>query len=168
MSNLPDRLILQSPGDEARLTMSAAKRGQEQPAEMLRRLTRRNLRDVDVSAIGGLPAASSSEAGSFAAVLYHRDNAYVFSGAFRTQAMHAKHAETLRASVRSFHPITEAERALAKPLAIRLITASADTRFAALAKTSPLGRHAESTLRLINNRYPTGEPAVGQLIKIVE
>ena len=168
VQNLPDRLVMQAPGDDARLTMSTAKRGNEQPADMLRRLLRRNPRDLDVSPVNGLPAASSAEAGAFAAVVYLRESTYVFSGAFRSEQTYRRYLEAMRAGARSFHAITDAERARAKPMTIRLITASADTRFAALAKSSPLGKNAESHLRLMNNLYPTGEPAPGQLIKVIE
>ena len=37
-----------------------------------------------------------------------------------------------------------------------------------LAQNSPLGKSAESYLRLINARYPSGEPQAGQRIKIIE
>jgi len=36
------------------------------------------------------------------------------------------------------------------------------------AQGSPLGKSAESYLRLINAQYPDGEPRAGQRIKIVE
>ena len=39
---------------------------------------------------------------------------------------------------------------------------------AALAKNSPLGKHAESQLRLMNRLYPTGEPVPGQLLKVLQ
>ena len=168
LHNLPDRLIMQAPADEARLTMSNAKRGNEQPGEMLRRLLRRSPRDLDLSPMNGLPAASTAEAGAFAAVVYLRESTYVFSGAFRSEPAYRRYLEAARAAARSFHAIGDAERATAKPLTIRLITATANTRFAALAKNSPLGRNAENRLRLMNNLYPAGEPAPGQLIKVVE
>jgi predicted Zn-dependent protease len=168
VQNLLDRLVMQAPADDARLTLSTAKRGNEQPAELLRKLLRRNPPDIDVSPLNSLPAASSADAGAFAAVVYLREATYVFSGAFRSEQTYRRYLEVARAAARSFHAISDAERATAKPLTIRLITATAGTRFAALAKTSPLGKNAESQLRLMNNLYPAGEPAPGQLIKVIE
>ena len=74
----------------------------------------------------------------------------------------------MRTSVKSFHAISEAERKLARPLSIKLVTADANTRFAELARGSPLGRNAEGTLRLINALYPAGEPKPGQTLKVIE
>ncbi|MFM9969530.1 MAG: M48 family metalloprotease [Burkholderiales bacterium] len=167
-NNLPDRLVIQAPGDEARLTFANAKRGNEAPADMLRRLLKRNPRDIDISAINGLQAASTSDAGGFTAVIFFKEASYVFSGAFRNDQSYRKFLEPIRAGVRTFHAITENEKSIAKPLTIRLSKAAEETRFAILAKNSPLGRSAESYLRLLNNQYPAGEPKPGQLIKIVE
>jgi predicted Zn-dependent protease len=72
------------------------------------------------------------------------------------------------AAMHSFHAITAQERALAKPLRLRVITARAGLTFAELARSSPLGRFAEGHLRVINGLYPSGEPAAGQALKIVE
>ena len=56
----------------------------------------------------------------------------------------------------------------AKALEIRTIKASNGLSYAELAKESPLGINAESYLRLLNGQYPEGEPAAGQIIKIVK
>ena len=40
--------------------------------------------------------------------------------------------------------------------------------YKSLADNSPLGRHAEGKLRLLNGHYPKGVPEIGSLIKIVE
>ena len=37
-----------------------------------------------------------------------------------------------------------------------------------LAKSSPLGKYAIDKLRLLNGHYPDKNPAIGDLIKIVE
>ena len=56
----------------------------------------------------------------------------------------------------------------ARPLTVRAITARAGLTFAELAGLSPLGKHAEGHLRVINGLYPAGEPVAGQALKIVE
>jgi len=55
-----------------------------------------------------------------------------------------------------------------KPLTIKIITAKPGVSYAELAHTSPLGKNAESYLRLINAQYPSGEPVQGQELKIVD
>lgn len=166
--NRPDRLILTAPGDEARLQLSAVKRSNEAPTDMLRRLTRSRSGEVDPSPINGLPAAMIADGGVFAAIVYLRASAYGFSGAFRSQGAFRKHLEAMRSSVRSFHEITAEETALARPLTIKLVTAGEGARFAELAGRSPIGKYAEGHLRLINGLYPKGEPSPGQTIKVIE
>ena len=68
----------------------------------------------------------------------------------------------------SFHAITGEERALARPLRLRVVTAPPGLTFAELAQRSPLGKFAEGHLRVINGLYPAGEPVAGQPLKIVE
>jgi len=80
----------------------------------------------------------------------------------------ATYREEIINSVRSFHALTAAERKLVKPLSIRVIAVQRNDTFASLAQRSPLGKSAESYLRLINAQYPSGEPQAGQRIKIVE
>ena len=74
----------------------------------------------------------------------------------------------MKTSIRSFHTLSEDERQQIKPLAIRLVTVRKGDTYARLAQHSPLGKNAESYLRLINEQYPQGEPAVGQTLKIIE
>jgi len=56
-----------------------------------------------------------------------------------------------------------------KPLAIHIRRALPGDTFASLAHSSRLpGENTESLLRLLNRRYPAGEPAAGELIKVIE
>jgi predicted Zn-dependent protease len=68
----------------------------------------------------------------------------------------------------SFRALTAADRAAAKPWAVRIVPYPRGG-FAELAKASPLPpARAEAQLRLINGVYGgDGEPKVGQLVKIV-
>ena len=65
----------------------------------------------------------------------------------------------------SFRPITAADRAAAKPWAVKTVPYPRGG-FAELARTSPLGT-PEQQLRLINGYYGGGEPTPGQLVKVV-
>ena len=167
-ANLPDRLAMSGPRDEVRMEMTTQKKPDMAPQDFLRRATRADSGDMDISPINGLPAAVLASRGRFNAVIYLGDNAYLFAAAARAADTLPNHLDAMRASIRSFRAMTEADRSLARPLAIRLVTADANTRFAELAKNSPLGRNAEGYLRLINALYPAGEPKPGQIVKVIE
>jgi predicted Zn-dependent protease len=168
IANQPDKLAMSGPGDEARLEMASQKRPNVTPQDLVARTLRGGAGEMDVTPVNGLPAAIGISRGRFFAAIYQGDYAYLFSGAARTPELMPRHQEAMRASVKSFHALTDAERKLAKPLVIRHVTATAATRFADLAKNSPLGRNAEGYLRLINAMYPAGEPTAGQTVKVIE
>ena len=68
----------------------------------------------------------------------------------------------------TFTKMTKDEIAKAKGLRIKVIRFRSGMTYQDLASNSPLGRYAEGKLRLLNGHYPTGEPKVGDLMKIVE
>ena len=72
----------------------------------------------------------------------------------------------LQAAQNSFRPLTAADRAAARPWALKTV-AYPRGGFTELARNSPLPQ-AESQLRLINGLYGGGEPKAGQLVKVVE
>jgi len=49
-----------------------------------------------------------------------------------------------------------------------LVTARAGDRFATLARRPPLKIEPEAVLRLINGKYPQGEPVPGELVKLIQ
>jgi predicted Zn-dependent protease len=100
-------------------------------------------------------------------VLYFRDKAYVFYGAASTEEEFTRLDPLYLDTARSFHALTQAERKLADGLHIEIITAAAGINFAELGKDSPIPNYPERVLRLINDRYPSGEPQPGSKIKIV-
>ena len=67
----------------------------------------------------------------------------------------------------SFRALTAADRAAAKPWAIRAVPYQRGG-FAQLARQSPLPQLPEQQLKLINGVYGGGEPPAGQLVKVVE
>jgi predicted Zn-dependent protease len=67
----------------------------------------------------------------------------------------------------SFRAFTQADQAAAKPYKLRTV-AYPRGGFAQLARSTPLGANAEAQLRLINGLYGGGEPAQGQMVKLVE
>ena len=56
-----------------------------------------------------------------------------------------------------------------KPFSLKIRRAKTGETFASIASSSRFsGNNAENLLRLLNRRYPNGEPKAGELIKIVE
>jgi predicted Zn-dependent protease len=63
----------------------------------------------------------------------------------------------------------QATDGLPKPLSLHIRRAKTGDSFASLARNSRIpGKNTESLLRLLNRRYPDGEPQAGELIKIIE
>jgi predicted Zn-dependent protease len=70
--------------------------------------------------------------------------------------------------LKSMRGLKKNEIDLATGRNIKLIIAKEGDTFVKLAKLSKLPEYAEAQLRLINNMYPSGEPTVGQQIKIIK
>ncbi|NKB60872.1 MAG: M48 family metalloprotease [Gammaproteobacteria bacterium] len=68
----------------------------------------------------------------------------------------------------SIRKLKRHEKKYAEEKKIRLVRVSKGDTFAKLAKKSNLDQYAEEQLRLLNGMYPDGEPAIGQLIKIIK
>jgi predicted Zn-dependent protease len=98
-----------------------------------------------------------------------RDN-QMFSliGFAETDAILRERDSAFLATAKSLRGMTLDEKNLGKALKLRVIIAKPGDTFAALAKDSPLPEHAEWMLRLLNDKFPTGEPKPGERIKIVQ
>jgi predicted Zn-dependent protease len=100
-------------------------------------------------------------------VIFFGDKAYVFYGTGKTDAAFAAADPLILSSVRSFHALSAAEQKLAEGLRVEVITASAGDTFARLAADSPIPNYPARILRIINDKYPEGEPVPGQKLKII-
>jgi len=171
--NRPQNVAATSPGGEALIDLRAAGPAKGAPADVLRRaLKLPATEEVTPTTIRGLQAATVSTTingrPTRAACVFHRDTAFLIGTQARTAAGFTQHQEAIEASLMSIHALTNEERAFARPLRLRVITAQTNTTFAELARRSPLGSFAEGHLRVINGLYPAGEPVAGQPLKIVE
>ncbi|HYM47149.1 MAG TPA: hypothetical protein VES91_01630, partial [Burkholderiaceae bacterium] len=101
-------------------------------------------------------------------VLFHDNRAFTFFATAKDDAAFARLDPQFLEVARSLHTLSASERSIADGLQVRVQRARAGDSFAALAKRSPLNEHAELTLRLINDKFPSGEPVAGELIKTVE
>ncbi|HEU0233838.1 MAG TPA: M48 family metalloprotease [Gallionella sp.] len=165
--NLPDALVAVSPGGEAMLQMKIDQKPRGSPVEYARRMVGSSA-SVQRLDLDGLSAATFELPNAMGGVIYHNQRAYVLQAQAKASGGLNAHRNDIFNTVRSFHALTAGERKLVRPLSIHIITARQDDTYARLAHNSPLGKSAESYLRLINAQYPDGEPRAGQRIKIVE
>jgi predicted Zn-dependent protease len=165
--NLPDALIAVSPQGEAKLQLKMDQKPRGSPVEYARRMfgSGANVQRLDVD---GLSAATFELPNAMGGVIYHNQYAYILQAQAKARGGLDAHRNNIFDTVRSFHALTAQERKLVRSLALRVITARQGDTYARLAQNSPLGKSAESYLRLINAQYPDGEPRAGQRIKIVE
>lgn len=173
IQNLADRVQAQSPTNDAGTELLVGDKAVGSPADYLRKLLRLGLgAEIQSLSINGLPAATAeiSNRGKPAkvTVIYLNNKAFIVVGSAASKAAFDRYQDNINATTMSFHAITEAERKLAKPLMMKIITAKPGVTYAELARTSPLGKNAENYLRLLNAQYPSGEPVRGQALKIVE
>ncbi len=164
--NLPTALVAVSPGGDAQLQMKMDPSPSGSPAEYVRRMTGYNAK-IQALDINGLPGALYELPDSMGGAVYLNNQAFILQAQGKTTNDLSAYRDAVFATVRSFHAISDAERRLVKPLTLHVITARHGDTFAKLAQGSPLGQSAESYLRLINARYPDGEPQVGESIKLV-
>jgi predicted Zn-dependent protease len=173
VQNLPDRLRAIAPGGEASIEVLLEAPVKGAPQDLLRRRVAVD-GDIDTATVNGNPAAIANvrganvRAGSVFLGTGEHAKAFVLVGQAKTADLLRRHLEAINTTFKSIRAFADADRKDAEPLRIRIIVATAATRYAGLAKASPLGRHAESQLRLLNAQYPAGEPVPGQKLKVVE
>jgi predicted Zn-dependent protease len=92
---------------------------------------------------------------------------FLFVGAVRGQARLENYDKHFVSVIRSFTGLNAADRKKAAPMHVRLVRVGKGETYARLARNSPLEGDAEARLRLLNGDWPTGEPEVGQWLKVV-
>ena len=165
--NLPNALIALSPQGEARLQLKMDQKPQGSPVEYAHRLVGYGAQ-VQSLEVNELPAALIDLPNNIGGVIYLNRQAFILQGQGKTRQGLAAHRNEIIDTLHSFHALNAEERKLVRPLSIHVITARQGDTYTRLAQYSPLGKSAESYLRLINAQYPDGEPREGQRIKIIE
>jgi len=173
VKNQPQNVAATSPRGDALIDLRMAGPAQGSPADVLRKLLRSGSGlETTPATINGLPAAIANTnmqgKPTRVAVVFLGKNAYAIGGQAQNSRAMSRYLPEIEAAQKSFHALTDQERALARPLTLRVITARAGLTFAELARSSSLGRNAEGYLRVINGLYPSGEPVAGQALKIVQ
>ena len=175
IQNTPSQIVAVSPNNDQAITMRIdTQDNQPSPVQYLR--------NKFPNLSNGIKVGVDNNAQAYAAVATLRDQqtgqsqrvsvsaikragqTFVLQG-FGQSALPNQALVGVTASVRK---LRKNEAKLAKGRHIKLVTAQRGDTIAKLAKRSNLDKYAESQLRLINNLYPTGEPQVGQRIKIVQ
>ena len=126
--------------------------------------------DVKYSSVMGtdLMAGPFGKRETRVSAIHYGQNAYVFFGATKEPAALTRFDPDFIATAASLRPLKPAEKVMAEGQRVRLVRARTGDTFASLAKASPLSDYSESTLRLINDKFPDGEPQAGEHIKIIE
>lgn len=165
--NQPDSLIAVSPGGEAMMQLKLDQQPRGTPVDSARHIIGTSS-GVQPLQINGLSAATFELSNAMGGVIYLDKFAYVIQAQGKSRGALTPLRNDVFDTVRSFHALTPTERKQVRPLTIRVINARPDDTYARLAQGSPLGKSAETYLRLFNAQYPEGEPRTGQAIKIVE
>ncbi len=168
--NRPDVLIGHTADEQAFIAMTLeAVDKRLSPAEFLRkRVGNQRLvagEELKVGALQGYTAILQGQAARRVAVIYRGDNAYLFVAAVKGRASLETEDKHFLDVIRSYRPLTAAERKLAEPVRLHVVRAKAGQRFSTLAKDSPLPVDGEAQLRLLNGLYPSGEPRPGEWLK---
>jgi predicted Zn-dependent protease len=152
VQNRPQNVAALSPQGDAVIHLRTAGSAQGVPGDVIRRHVKLPASAINSVVVSGLPAAVADATidGLPTRVLcvFLGSSAYLIAAQARSVAVFNKRQREIHAALSSLRAIS--------------------LTFADLARRSPLGRHAEGYLRVLNGIYPTGEPASGQALKIVE
>ncbi len=167
VKNQPTQLVALNPQNDAALQFRLDAKPSGSVAEYARALLGSDAL-ITTEEIDKHTAAIGSSDNKLLGVIYSGGKAFVIQGYARTPQTLAAQRATMQASIRSFRVLSAEERKQLKPLTVQLTSARDGDTYAKLAQRSPLGKNAESYLRLINAQYPQGEPAAGQSLKVIE
>jgi predicted Zn-dependent protease len=175
VDNNPEQLLAVSPEQDAMVQMQTTDKGAARtPQEYLVvSMKLRDLRETQALKVDGLPAYAGVTRmqtpfglrDTQVAAVFLRKQAYRFYGIARAADSASERA--FFETVQSLHALRPEERALARGQRIQLITARTGDTFAGLARRVPLKHEPEAILRLLNGKYPQGEPAPGDLVKLI-
>jgi predicted Zn-dependent protease len=128
----------------------------------------RNVNTSEDQAYAGVATISDKSTGKEqnvrVSMVTRGEQAFIISGQGKTTLPN----ESFFAVTKSVRKLKKSEQKLAQGRNIKLITARRGDTIGSLAAKSGLSEYAEAQLRLINDLYPSGEPTVGQKLKIIE
>jgi predicted Zn-dependent protease len=100
-------------------------------------------------------------------VVFYNNRAFVFYGTTKSTVEFNNFDRLFQQTAASLHALTPDEKRLANGLHIGVVRVERGDGFTKLGQRSPIGTYAESVLRLINDKYPSGELTVGEKIKVI-
>ena len=171
------QVTARAPGGEAEGTITVArhefvkrKSPEEYVTEVLGRDDVANGEELEISGsqafVAELPTGESDAQLQLIAVLYRRQNVFLFKGECGPQGDPARLREQFRQTVEKLRQMNADDLRLANSQRIEVRVAEPGQTYAQLAHDSSLS-FAEDTLRLMNADYPHGEPTAGDYLKVV-
>lgn len=171
VQNQPSRVVAVSPQNDALFELRPGPK-HERTMETLQNLKLDPGVRYVAGKINGYPASFAAGALQgkplLASAVAFNGTQYLMAGLSRDAKAYTQHSDALKATINSFHALTPAQRAAARPYRIRLLTAQPGTSMARLASQSALENNAVAQLRLLNGLYPNGEPQPGQMLKVIQ
>ena len=178
--NEPDKILAIAPKKEHFMEI----RTQAPPADLtdphdfaMRGLANKRLARAETLDVNGLKAWTAIVRGDPSpygqassvryVIIYYANLMWVFKGASRSGMEAPAGDPFFLSTANTFRRMRANEFPLAEPNRLHIMRASEGTTIEALAKASPIKKYPLQQLRLINNLYPEGEPAPGDLVKTV-
>lgn len=177
IKNRPDRVIAASNADDGLIVLTVHDRNRRiTPREFMeKRLGLKQHRSGEAFEHLGLKgytaiATTDTQYGKRQArvmVFYHGKRAFVIAGVASNQARPYQYDKLFLKTGQSFRPLKDSEkqRGEARRLVVRTYQGQS---YSELARQSGLNSLAESQIRLLNNHYPSGKPAMGSRFKTIE
>jgi len=175
LDNNPERLLAVSPGQDVLVEMQTTSKGSVRtPQEYLVvGMKLGDLHDTQALKVNGLPAYTGitrmqtpfGPRDTRVAVVFLHGQAFRFFGVARDANAAVERA--FLDTVQSLHTLRPEERALARGQRVELMTARMGDSFTALARRTSLKEEPQTMLRLLNGKYPQGEPTPGELVKLI-
>lgn len=102
-----------------------------------------------------------------AAIVYKDGRGYLFRGNNSDGRFNGAFVDAFSETVGSFREMRAGDRSAATDNRVVLVQASPGDSFESLARRYGLGREGSDRLRLLNGRYPRGEPRAGDRVKVL-
>ena len=102
------------------------------------------------------------------AILYkNKKEAFQFIATTKDNSDYKKNIDIFDKTISSIRKINAKEKYMGEPKRIMLHKVKKGETFKSLSAKTAFSTHAEKRLRVINNKFPSGEPKVGSLVKLV-
>ena len=171
--NSPSSLVFSSPQGKASMSLTVIdKNRKEPPLQYLRRVSPGKILEEEVlnlSDLEGHTAVLNYDSNLHrVAIIFKDKQIFRFYGSALKQEDIETYDKHFLNIINSFSRLKESEKALIKPLKIKIYEVGRSDTYSSLAKDSPIPFDPEEKLRLLNGDYPDQELKVGRFIKLVE